>query len=83
VSEGFKRNLQRARDNNDPQPREFMELYKFYFDIAAGAWPLHNKWKTRQGFAATRQRSIVWEGNTIVEVSDGNYISHPSLSAWQ
>jgi hypothetical protein len=80
---GLREIYNRAGDNNDPQQCELMELYKFYLGHGGNVWALHNKWKTRQGFAAIRQRSIVWEGNTIVEVSDGNYISHPSLSAWQ
>jgi hypothetical protein len=58
---------------------KFVEVYKYYLDIAPIAWKLYLKWKEHQGFQGTRLRSIDRNGREIVEVPDG--IIFPILSA--
>ena len=57
----------------------FVEVYKFYLDIAPYAWELYQGWKEHQGFQGTRLRSIDRNGREIVEVPDG--IVFPILAA--
>jgi len=57
----------------------FVEVYKFYLDIAPHAWELYQNWKEHQGFQGTRIRSIDQNGKEIVEVPDG--IIFPILAA--
>jgi hypothetical protein len=64
-----------AKEGSD----SFIEVYKFYLDIAPHAWELYQKWKEHQGFQGTRLRSIDRNGKEIVEVPDG--IVFPILAA--
>jgi hypothetical protein len=47
------------------------DLYRFYLDVAAQAYELHEKWRTHQGVRGTRLHSIERESGRIVEVPDG------------
>lgn len=64
-----------AKQGSEP----FVEVYKFYLDIAPHAWELYQNWKENQGFQGTRLRSIDRNGKEIVEVPDG--IVFPILAA--
>lgn len=64
-----------AKQGSDP----FVEVYKFYLDIAPHAWELYLNWKEHQGFQGTRLRSIDRNEREIVEVPDG--IVFPILAA--
>ena len=59
--------------------KPFVDIYKFYLDIAPHAWELYQSWKEHQGFQGTRLRSIDRNGKEIVEVPDG--IIFPILAA--
>lgn len=63
---------------DDPAPF-FVDVYKFYIDIAPYAWELYQGWKEHQGFQGTRIRSIDRNEKEIVEVPDG--IIFPILAA--
>lgn len=52
-------------------PNQRQDLYRFYLDVAAQAFELHEKWRTHQGFIGTRLHSIERENGRIVEVPDG------------
>lgn len=69
---------QAKEEGKEPNPL-FVEVYKFYLDIAPHAWELYQKWKEHQGFQGTRIRSIDRNGKEIVEVPDG--IIFPILAA--
>lgn len=64
----FQEVYKKATELKDP---EYVELYKFYLDIAAQALQLYEKWKSHQGFAGTGIRSIEREGQRIKDVPDG------------
>jgi AIPR protein len=67
----FQELWKKAKDPNNPEHSQAIELYQFFLDIAPQAYQLHEKWKAHQGFQGTGLRAIEREGRAIVEVPDG------------
>jgi AIPR protein len=55
----------------DEGSENFVEVYKFYLDVAPQAYELYLKWKEHQGFQGSGLRSIERAGKEIVDVPDG------------
>jgi hypothetical protein len=67
----FQEVYRKAKDLSDPEHKKYRRLYQFYLDIAAQAYDLYETWKSHQGFAGTRLRSIERDGREIKSVPDG------------
>jgi uncharacterized protein YqeY len=67
----FQEMYKRAKDPDHPEYQKNQKLYQYYLDIAPNAYDLYNNWKTHRGFEGTGLRSIVRDGNRVVEVPDG------------
>ncbi|MFN2393584.1 MAG: hypothetical protein ABR566_16675, partial [Pyrinomonadaceae bacterium] len=71
----------KAKDSQDPQNKEYKDLYQFYLDIVGQALELHEKWKSHNGFKGTMLKNGFRrdEKNNILEVPDG--VIFPVLAA--
>ena len=71
----------KAKNSDDPEHKDYKNLYEFYLDIVGQAVDLHEKWKAHQGFVGTQLKNGFKrdDKNNILEVPDG--VVFPVLSA--
>jgi hypothetical protein len=76
----FQEIIKKSKDVDNQEHQPYLELYKYYLDIAPFAWKIYLIWKSHKGFAGTGLRSIERNSsNEIIEVPDG--IVFPIISA--
>jgi hypothetical protein len=63
--------FQRIFDKAEEGDKAYAQLYRYFLDIAGGAWGLYVRWKAHPAFRGTRIQAIERDNRQILEVPDG------------